>query len=540
MEIKRYIYTLTGIFVLSLSSFNLYTHESKFQASKMPQRTYSNTLDIQLKELVNDSMMIFLRESRENLKNDPYRPIYHLSSPESILHDPNGLCYWNGRWHLFYQYIPSKDYRQHWGHAVSDDLINWKDLPIAIFPDPERMVYSGGTYVEEDRVIAMYNGVGIGTMIAVSDDPLLLNWEKIAIPAIPNTGDANIWKEGDTYYSTVGGRRAPTGPGGLMMRENILYSSKDLKNWERHHEFMVNERFTLPGDDGACPYFWPIGDKYIFFIYSHMTSGQYFIGDYDKEKQLFYPTKHGRANFMSFLPGGVHAPTAYPDGNGGVIAMFNMHQGKRTPGWRGITTLPRRFTLIDDKLKIEPWGDFQSLRYNHKSVKNLKLSANNEILLSNLEGNAYELFLEIDINESPLIELNVLSSPNKEEYTSIKFFEDRGFPLERLDREMRGRNQSLISVETAHSSILPEARSRAPEVAPVILDENETLKLHVFVDKSVVEVFVNNKQAVSVRVYPGREDSNKIFIKSQGKDAEIIKIDFWQMQSIYDELQNNF
>src|SRR5690606_28869002 len=190
------------------------------------------------------------------------------------------------------------------------DLIHWKDLPIALYPGPEKMVYSGATLVEEDRVIAMYNGVGIGTMVAVSDDPLLLNWKKIAIPAITNVGedgkrlpfavgDANIWKDGSTYYGVTGGGRKSTGPGGIKMRENFLFSSKDLLNWTPMHEFMVNERFLLPGDDAACPYFWPIGkDQHIFFLYSHMTGGQYLIGKYDRKQQLFYPTRHGKANFM--------------------------------------------------------------------------------------------------------------------------------------------------------------------------------------------------------------------------------------------------
>ena len=66
----------------------------------------------------------------------------------------------------------------HWGHAVSDDMIHWKDLPLAIYPDIEYAVFSGSSLVEEDRVIAMYHGFGIGNMIATSSDPLLLNWEK--------------------------------------------------------------------------------------------------------------------------------------------------------------------------------------------------------------------------------------------------------------------------------------------------------------------------------------------------------------------------
>ena len=90
------------------------------------------------------------------------------------MNDPNGLCFWQGRWHLFYQGYPPEDPRQHWGHAVSDDLIHWRDLPYAIYPNPEYQCFSGSTLVEEDRVIAIYHGTRVGNMVAVSDDPLLL------------------------------------------------------------------------------------------------------------------------------------------------------------------------------------------------------------------------------------------------------------------------------------------------------------------------------------------------------------------------------
>ena len=59
---------------------------------------------------------------RQQLASDPYRPIYHYVNPEHTLNDPNGLCYWQGRWHLFYQAHPREDPRQHWGHAISDEM----------------------------------------------------------------------------------------------------------------------------------------------------------------------------------------------------------------------------------------------------------------------------------------------------------------------------------------------------------------------------------------------------------------------------------
>ena len=86
-------------------------------------------------------MLERFRASREAKADDPHRPIYHYVNPEGRLNDPNGLCFWQGRWHLFYQAYPPEDPRQHWGHAVSDDLIHWRDLPLAIYPNPERPAF---------------------------------------------------------------------------------------------------------------------------------------------------------------------------------------------------------------------------------------------------------------------------------------------------------------------------------------------------------------------------------------------------------------
>jgi beta-fructofuranosidase len=146
--------------------------------SPVPQYTFSTTLEEQEAELKSNPLLLRMNESRKKMAKDPHRPIYHYVNPEGRLNDPNGLCFWKGNWHLFYQAYPPEYPRQHWGHAISKDLINWRDLPLAIYPGPERAVFSGATLVEENRVIAMYHGTEVGNMVAVSSDPLLLNWER--------------------------------------------------------------------------------------------------------------------------------------------------------------------------------------------------------------------------------------------------------------------------------------------------------------------------------------------------------------------------
>ncbi len=534
--------------------------------SPVPKYKFSTTLSEQEAELADNPLMNRFRDSRKRQSSDRYRPLYHFVSPESTLNDPNGLCYWQGNWHMFYQGYPPEDKRQHWGHAISKDLIHWKDLPYAIYPSPERAVFSGTTYVEDDRVIAMYHGTQVGNMVAVSEDPLLLNWEKITgkavIPLISESGfptpysvfDPSIWKKDGVYYALSAGR-APKGPDNKMFGTTYLFRSRDLTKWEYQHEFVEGDRFTQVGDDYACPYFWPIGDRYILPFYSHMSGGHYLLGDYDKVRDKFVVSNHGKFNFGASSPSGVHAPSATPDGKGGVIIIFNMNPGKPTGEWNQIMTLPRKLSLFGrDEIRQEPAGDIESLRYKKQSVPAMKLAANKEIVLKQIQGNAMELNLEIDVKDAAALELNVLRSRNSEEYTRIVFYKGRGnaggreYGLGEIPVLMqKGQVQqnrvantqpartSLISIESAHASLLPDVRPRAPETAPVKLENDEKLNLRVFIDRSVVEVFVNGKQALAVRVYPSRDDSLGVSIRSQGSDSELISLDSWQMKSIYEE-----
>ena len=295
-------------------------------------------------------------------------------------------------------------------------------------------------------------------------------------------------------------------------------------NWDYLHPFVENDQYSVVGDDGACPYFWPIGeDKHILLFYSHMTGGQYLLGDYDKARDKFVVTDGGLCNFGPSTPSGVHAPSAVPDGKGGVIVIFNMNQGMPTRGWNQIMTLPRRLTLDSDKrMRLEPAGDIESLRYAYQKLGPLTLPANEEVVLNTVQGNALELALEIDPGAAPLVELNVLRAPQRQEYTRIAFYKHRGRRYrERLSKtaamnastvamqKLPERYESAITLDTSYASTLQEALSRAPETAPVYLAPNEPLRLRVFIDRSVVEVFVNGKQCLAARVYPGRAGQSR-------------------------------
>ena len=533
------------------------------RASPVPRYTFAETLSEQEAQLRENPILRRMAASRKAKAGDPHRPLYHFVSPESNLNDPNGLCFWQGRWHLFYQGYPPEFPRVHWGHAVSDDLIHWRDLPYAIHPDPEESCFSGSTLVEEDRVIAIYHGTRVGNMVAVAGDPLLLNWEKVTgQPVIPlpeqdgspqryTVFDPCIWKKDGRYYSLSAGT-LPDGPGGKPVAADFLFRSEDLESWEYLHPFTEDDRYTLVGDDGACPYFWPIGDKHILPFFSHMSGGQYLLGDYDQERDKLVVTSAGLFNFGPSTPSGVHAPSATPDGQGGLIIIFNMNAGYPTEGWNQIMSLPRRLTVEGgEELRMEPTGDVESLRYDHRQVGETTLPANEEVVLEGIEGNAMELQLEIDPMDASMVELNVLRSASREEYTRVAFYKDRGFRVQRrhgpgarlhgggtvagiLQARPVQIRESLLTLDTSYSSTLPGALSRAPETAPLLLEEGETLRLRIFVDRSIVEVFANGKQCVAARVYPGREDSAGVSLRAQGSGALLRSLSAWQMRNIYE------
>ncbi len=522
--------------------------------SKVPKYTFSNSLEEQKQELKTNPIVLRFADSRKKQSADRYIPIYHFGSPESRLGDPNGLCFWQGNWHLFYQGWPLEDRRQHWGHAYSNDLIHWKDLPYAIYPSPERAVYSGSTLVEEDRVIAMYHGTAVGNMIAVSADPLLLNWEKVTgnavIPTRSTSGfplpysvfDPCIWKKDSIYYSLSAGKTV--GPGGMPLGAAYLFRSKDLEKWEYMHQFVEGDRFSLVGDDFACPYFWPIGDRYIMNFFSHMSGGQFLMGDYDTKDNKFRVTSGSGHS-------GVGPPSSTSDGKGGVIIIAKIG---------GYFTIPRRLTLIGkDEVGQEPTGDIPSLHFYAKHIGTMKLPGNQEEVLKDISGNAMEISAEIDMKNAQIIEINILRSPKKEEYTSIILYKGKGYNYTGLsyisapgtalmpadlvplftDRKpgtsqtSRAPLYSLISIETTHSSSHTDANFSAPLTLPFLLNPGETVKLRIFIDKSVIEVFVNGKQALSAIVRPNREDSMGVSILSRGMDSELKSLDAWQMKSIY-------
>jgi len=507
------------------------------------RRTYAETLELQIRQLQDDPQMKRWATSRKKMAGDRYRPLYHFVNPEGRLNDPNGLCQWQGKYHLFYQAFPTEDPRQHWGHAVSEDLVNWRDLPLAIYPGIEKHSFSGSTLVERDRVIAHYHGTHAGNMIAIADDPLLLNWKKPdanpVIPMVPvpdadgrsyRVYDPCIWKENEGYYSLSGTYI----DGNIFVDSKVvqhLFFSTDLENWTYKGPFFIDGFFTDPGEDGAVPYFWPLGGNHILLFASHLRGAQYLIGNYDRINMKFNPLRHGRFNFGRIMHGGVHAPTATIDDQGRLIVIFNINEAKPTEGWDQVMSVPRVLSIRDDMLlNMAPIPELSVLRDELKLVDEVVIPANGELILDDVGGKAIEIEAVFDPGDAREFGLNVMRSPDGDEMTKIAVYR-KG-----LMSASKDHHEDVLILDTSKSSMGPDILSRAPEMAPFISKEGEPVGLRIFIDRSVVEVFVNDQQAAATRVYPEREDSAGISVYSRGSKLILRSMKVWQMRTIYSDV----
>ncbi len=519
--------------------------------------TYPTALEDQLEALETDAQLERFAESRKRLAADPFRPLYHFSAPVGWMNDANGLCQWQERYHLFYQLRPGgRQDRVHWGHTVSDDLVHWRDLPPALYPDREKDCYSGQTLVEPDRVIAIYHGTVSGNSIATASDPLLLNWRKhpdnpviqgdtesIDRPPaeVEKDGaryrvfDPCIWKEEDGYYCLSGTYK--DGDIEVDCRSvDHLFRSKDLAEWEYLGPLIEDSFNTEPGEDGAVPNFWPIGNsKHMLLLFSHKRSARYYIGDYDRATHRLTPDYHGRMSYGPISIGSLHAPSATIDDSGRYLAIFNVKEGKAAQGWNDVMTLPRVFSLdSDNSLLIEPATEVESLRFDHRHLGPLDVPANGEMELAGIGGKALEIEAVIDRGDAREVGLYVRRSPDGQERTRISFYRNNPHRAVRP----RSHGNSYLQIDVAESSTRGDVIARTPETGPLVIGDDEPVRLRVFVDRSIVEVFANGKQCLTLRAYPDREDSSGVSVFARGGAARLTSLDAWQMRSIWPDLKS--
>jgi len=453
--------------------------------------------------------------------NDLQRPIYHFLPPANWMNDPNGIIQWQGKYHLFYQHNPNGAFwgTMHWGHAVSSDLVHWEHLPIALAPTPDgpdAMGCFSGCAVNHDGVPTLiYTGV-LGKRYEIQSQCLatstdgLLTWQKHAEPIIPgppngmNTPgfrDPYVWREADGWYAIVGS--GIPNSGGTV----FLYRSTDLLQWEYLNPLLVGD----PQKDGTmweCPNFFALGDKHVLIMSPlPLREVHYMIGSYANHQ--FTPEIVGKLDTRGIL----YAPLTMLDEQGRRL-MWGWFTEERSvdaqiaAGWSGAQSVPRILSLLPDgHLGIEPVPEIQALRGKHHHFDDPGAGT-----LDSVRGSALEIIAEFEPNADKC-GLIVRRSPNGEEQTPIYY-----------DPQRR-----QVVVERHQSSLdTPLERLEVPFDLP----QGENLKLHIFLDHSVIEIFVNGRASIASRFYPTRADSLGISVIADGT-ARLQTLDVWEMASIW-------
>ena len=487
-----------------------------------------------------DAHVAYFLQKRQSAAADPYRPLYHISPPGFGLLDPCGLFRWQGKYHLFYLYSPTV---LMWarGHAVSDDLVHWRDLPM--LPTSTK----GGTgqaWADSDRVM-LSNSDG---KLFMASDPMLLKWTEHPVK-LPRIKDNSIWREKDYYYFTS----PPGGPNTSLE----IQRSKDLTKWEYMGKYVDDGYFTDPGTDFSCNNVLPLGNgKHLILFFTHNQGPKYYIGTSDLERGRFAIEHHGRMNYGPVSRGSLHAPSGFVDTDGRCIGLWNIMEG--TAGDKYLTaqygfkdqmiSLPRRLSLNEQStgkdvrnvngvpmdinpLVIEPIEELKALRFNPVKVENVAIPANGEKVLTGMQGRAMELEAVIDPKKARQVGLRVFRSPNGEEQTSISLSMDAwSWPWSSDKRE--------LMLDVSQASLSPAVASRTPEIGPLYLKDGEPLHLRVFIDRSVIEVFANGRQCLTLRAYPTRTDSTGVSVFARGGEANLVSLQAYQMKSIWPELKD--
>jgi beta-fructofuranosidase len=492
------------------------------------------------------------RQLRVKLLEDPHRPGYHFVTPEGLCgpFDPNGALFWKDRYHLMYIFQNEKGHC--WGHVSSKDLLHWRQHPPALEPgEGDAGIFSGGASLDKDGVPTItYWGLGgpRGICLATSTDELLETWTKSPHnPVIRETahgltvatrdggqvvyGAADptaIWVRGGRHYLLTGNllvlrefgqkRKMPEHLGDTA----YLFVSDDLAQWEYLHPFYTSDRkWTRADEDNMCPDFFPLpstaeggppGDRHMLLFISHNLGCQYYLGRYADDR--FEPLTHGR---MTWVDNAFFAPESLVDGRGRRIMwawIFDGRSGsaRQASGWSGTMSLPRVLWLGEDRtLRMRPAEELARLRYNGRKRTGLSVEADGELILEGVRGNSIELAVEMVPDGAGQFGVKVCRSAAGEEETLVYY----------------DAAEKKLAIDTRRSSLGEGPKS--VEAGPLELKPGEPLTLRVFVDKSVVEVFANDRQAVMRRIYPTREDSVGVALFSRGGSVEVPSVEAWEM-----------
>ncbi len=448
---------------------------------------------------------------------------YHLMHPggESAPGDPNAAFCIDGTYHLHYiLQHPWKDGRSFsFAHVTSTDMLHWTWQTTKLQPSfTGHGMFSGtGFITREGRPAAIYHGQASGwNQIAIACDNDLSAWEK-PYAVEPKTSDGRAaemthWDPDcflidDTYYAISGGRDQP------------LIKSKDLKNWTHVGEFLHHEMPDAAiGEDISCPNFFPIDNKWMLLCISHPMGCRYYIGDWDAEAECFVPESHGRMNWRR--PGQSIYQTTYrdffapesvltPDGRRVMWAWLTTLDGVKS---LSLQSLPRELRIDQaGTLRISPLTELASLRHDPLTFSSLTVTPP-----ESSHGSEATQRIATLTSETYEIRIDVSREQAKRKRFGVQLFADDDH--EGLEVMIRPETGTLRVGETDAPFVVAE------------LPEDEDIELRIFVDKYLVEVFVNSRQAV-VATYPDYQAAQGLLAYTYGDPTTFRSVEIWRMKS---------
>lgn len=474
---------------------------------------------------------------RKRLMGDPHRPHFHFLPPANWMNDPNGLIQWKGQYHLFYQHNPHGAFHDsiHWGHAISSDLVHWTDLPLALTPTPGRAdadgCWSGCAVDNHGTPTLIYSGLSPQVVcLATSTDDDLLTWhyyaENPVIKGPPTESlaggnghfrDPFVWHEGDFWYLLMGSNIE--GVGGTL----LLYRSIDLMHWTYLHPLLVGDANVLQplwtGVMWECPNFFTFGDQRVLLFSVQDAEGTLLYSLYSSgtfQNEHFLPQRQGIVAYGGYF----YAPQVMHDEQRRSIMWGWLMEGRgaslsQEAGWAGVMSLPIVIELLPEGvLSLKPASELTTLREKQWHYEAFELDEATHLPLDDSQGKCLEILAECEPDQHCVFGFLLRCSPDGQEQTRLVYqSESRQFSIER--------EQSSVNADVDRDDCSVGAGG----------DVEQTLTLHIFLDHSVLEVFVNGRCYLASRIYPERPESVGIALFTRKGRVRIRSLDIWRIAS---------
>ncbi len=466
---------------------------------------------------------------------DLHRPIFHAIPPANWMNEPHGLIYYEGLYHIFYQKNGNGPYwgRLNWGHQTSPDLVSWTEQKVVLAPDPDGYdregCWSGASFSADGKALIMYTGVDGATAqmcLAESNDghdyqkftgnPVVLN------PPAPYTSsdfrDPYIWHENNIFYMIIG-TGSPTGGAALM------YKSTDHITWQYLYPIKKGvPAIDFSGTFWELPMFLDFGEKRVFTAQPVPANGvparilywtgsfqnEYFTADSIKPRQLEPGNALLGVTTTTDTQGRTIAIGIIPD----MLPDFE----QRKNGWAHLMSLPRVWSLSADGTTLlqKPLPELSKLRGENHHFQDLTIAENQTGFLTGDFGRHLEVQTTIDPGTATKTGIILAKSADNSEYTRIYWDLSAG----------------ILVIDRTKSSI----NSAAPNgfLTTPILQNGQPLNLHIFLDGSVLEVFINDEKALSTRIFPEKPASTGIDLFSENGAATFQHLDIWKMKNMLD------